>query len=63
MLREGVEIAEKCGAWALVARARNGYAAAGGKVRPPCPCPSSAAETGLQRVSGSAARLCSPNAR
>jgi hypothetical protein len=37
VLREGLGIAEKCGAWALVARARSGYAAAGGKVRPAVP--------------------------
>jgi hypothetical protein len=37
VLREGLELAEKCGSPALVARARAGYAAAGGKLRPVIP--------------------------
>jgi len=34
LLREGMELAERCGSPALIARARSGYAAAGGKLRP-----------------------------
>jgi hypothetical protein len=34
VLREGMELAGECGSPALVARARTGYAAAGGKLRP-----------------------------
>jgi hypothetical protein len=35
VLREGMELATECGSPALAAKARTGYAAAGGKLRPP----------------------------
>jgi hypothetical protein len=37
VLRDGLELAERCGSPALAARARTAYAAAGGKPRPPAP--------------------------
>jgi hypothetical protein len=35
MLREGLDLARRCGSPALIERARAGYAAAGGKLREP----------------------------
>jgi hypothetical protein len=37
VLREGLDLAERCGSPALATRARAGYTAAGGKPRPPTP--------------------------
>jgi tetratricopeptide (TPR) repeat protein len=37
VFREGLALAEECGSPALTERARTGYAASGGKVRPPAP--------------------------